>query len=232
LIRGFKDFFLRSNVIHLSVAVILGTAFTAAVTSVANNWISPLFAAFGGRNPNGLAVTLVSGNVKSVMDFGAILTALTVFAIIATVVYYLIVMPVKEIQLKRMWAVNSKPPMPTEVELLADIRGLLRQQQGQNGGAVSVPSGPPSLRVTQPGDSSPMMIEVTRGFSSRMVVFPGNTPGLLIEYGGNQMAFAVGNGTGAVVHAHDFAVGLAYAALAFADRCRIQVSPRHSSAKV
>jgi large conductance mechanosensitive channel len=228
LIRGFRDFFLRSNVIHLSVAVIIGTAFTAAVTAVANNWISPLFAAFGGRNPDGLAVTLVTGNVKSVMDFGAILTALTVFAIIATVVYYLIVLPVKEIQLKRMWALNSKPPMPTEVDLLSDIRGLLRQQQSQDA-APSVSSG--SDTQTAHNESAPLMIEVARGFSSRLVVFPGNTPGLLIEYSGNQMAFAVGRGTGAVVHAHEFAVGLAYAALAFAGRCRIQVSPRHSASK-
>ncbi len=96
--------------------------------------------------------------------------------------------------------------------------------------AVSIPSGP-DQRPAQAGESTPLMIEVGRGFSSRLVMFPGNTPGLLIEYSGNQMAFAVGRGTGAVVHAHEFAVGLAYAALAFAGRCRIQVSPRHSAAK-
>src|SRR5437867_1289923 len=125
---------MRGNVTQLSAAVIIGTAFTALVTAVVNNWIGPLIAAFGGQNANGLAVTLVNGNFKSVMDFGAILTAVIIFAIVTSAVYYLIVLPSREMQLRRMWAMRSRPPEPTEVELLADIRGLLlRQQQGQGG---------------------------------------------------------------------------------------------------
>jgi large conductance mechanosensitive channel len=226
VLRGFKEFFLRGNVVHLTAAVVLGTAFTALVTSVVTNWISPLLAALGGRNPNGLSVTLVRGNFRSVMDFGAILTAVIIFAIIAAVVYYLIILPMKEIQLRRMWATRSKPPARTEVDLLTEISGLLRQQS-QLLGVAGIPAAKGANGQTSPTqEHAPLMVEVTQSFSSRLVMLPGNTPGLVIDYGGNEMAFAVGRGMGGVVNAHEFAVNLAYTALAFASRCRIQMSPK------
>jgi large conductance mechanosensitive channel len=212
-------------VLHLSAAVIIGTAFTAMVTAVVTNWIGPLISAMGGHNPNGLAVTLVTGNDRSIMNFGAILTALIVFAIIVVVVYYLIVLPVKEMQLRRAWSMRSRPPEPTEVELLADIRGLLAQQLNQY---QSVPSGPKAqmAQMTRLDDGGRLAVEVGQGFSSRVVVFPGDKPGLVITYGNRQMAFSAGRDVSAVVNAHEFAVGLAYTALAFASRCRVQMAPQ------
>jgi large conductance mechanosensitive channel len=226
MLKGFKEFFLRGNVVHLAVAVIVGTAFTTFVTAIANNWISPMFAAFGGRNPNGLAVTLVDGNLRSVVDFGAILTAVAVFAAIAALVYYLVVLPYKEIQLRRMLSTRaSGPPTPTEVQLLADIRGLLSQQlhAGQIDPAAA------ASHNGQTNGAQRLAVEITPAFTARLVMLGENTPGLMIDYGGNQLAFAAGQGTRAVVSAHEFAVNLAYTALAFASRCRIQMAPRHSA---
>jgi large conductance mechanosensitive channel len=131
MLKGFKDFLMRGNVIDLAVAVIIGTAFTAVVTSVVTNLINPLIAAIGGANVNGLAWQIVDGNKNSIMDFGAIVTALINFVIIAAVVYFLIVLPVKTIQERRKRGEEAGPAEPTEVELLVEIRDLLRQQQNQ-----------------------------------------------------------------------------------------------------
>jgi large conductance mechanosensitive channel len=128
MLKGFKEFMTRGNVIDLAVAVIIGTAFTAVVTSVVTNLINPLIAAIGGANVDGLAVKLNANNDKSVIDFGAIITALINFVIIAAVVYFAIVLPVKKIMERRRRGEEPPPAEPTEVELLTEIRDLLRQQ--------------------------------------------------------------------------------------------------------
>jgi large conductance mechanosensitive channel len=128
MLKGFKEFMTRGNVIDLAVAVIIGTAFTAVVTSVVNNLINPLIAAIGGGNVNGLAVKLNANNEKSVIDFGAIITALINFVIIAAVVYFVIVLPVKKIMERRRRGEEPPPAEPSEAELLTEIRDLLRQQ--------------------------------------------------------------------------------------------------------
>jgi large conductance mechanosensitive channel len=210
VLRRFWDFFAQGNVIRLSAAVILGMSLAGVVNTVVNNWVGPLFASFGGSNPDGLAVTLIDGNSRSVIDFGAILTAIAAFFVLALIVYYLVVLPVKEVELRRMLRAKFLPPQPTAVDMLDEIRGLLSRQL------------PPERPDRQ-------MVAVTPGFSSRLVVLRANTPGLVIDYGGNQLAFTAGKGDGALANAHEFAVSLAYTALAFAGRCRVEMSPRHAA---
>jgi large conductance mechanosensitive channel len=131
MLKGFKEFMTRGNVIDLAVAVIIGTAFTAVVTAVVTNLINPLIAAMGGGNVNGLAVQLNDDNPKTVIDFGAIITALINFVVIAAVVYFFIVVPVKKILDRRRRGEEPTPAEPTETELLTEIRDLLRQQQSR-----------------------------------------------------------------------------------------------------
>ena len=133
MIKGFKDFLMRGNVVDLAVAVIIGTAFTAIVTAIANSFIKPMIAAFGGAEVTGLSWTIVAGNPASRMDFAAILTAIINFLIIAAVVYFAIVLPMKKIQDRRKRGEEPGPAEPTEVELLTEIRDLLRDQQVQVG---------------------------------------------------------------------------------------------------
>jgi large conductance mechanosensitive channel len=128
VLKGFKDFLMRGNVIDLAVAVIIGVAFTNVVTAVVNNLINPLIAAIGGTGVNGLAWQIVADNDKAVMDFGAALTAVINFVITAAVVYFLIVFPVRKIIERRRRGEEPGPAEPTEVELLKEIRDLLRQQ--------------------------------------------------------------------------------------------------------
>jgi large conductance mechanosensitive channel len=129
VLKGFKDFLMRGNVVDLAVAVIIGTAFTAIVTAIANSFIKPLIAAFGGTNVSGLSWMIVDGNEASTIDFAAIFTAIINFIIVAAVVYFVIVMPMKKIQDRRKRGEEPGPAEPTDVELLAEIRDLLRQQQ-------------------------------------------------------------------------------------------------------
>jgi large conductance mechanosensitive channel len=129
MLKGFKDFLMRGNVVDLAVAVIIGTAFTAIVTALANNLIKPLIAAIGGANVTGLAWTIVDGNKESTIDFAAIITAAINFMIVAAVVYFLIVLPMKTLQERRKRGEEAGPHEPTDLELLTEIRDLLRQQQ-------------------------------------------------------------------------------------------------------
>jgi large conductance mechanosensitive channel len=129
VLKGFKDFLMRGNVVELAVAVIIGTAFTAIVTALADSFIKPLIAAIGGANVTGLSWTIVDGNRESTIDFAAVITAMINFLIVASVVYFLIVLPMKKLEERRKRGEEPGPTTPTDVELLTEIRDLLRQQQ-------------------------------------------------------------------------------------------------------
>ena len=130
MLKGFKDFLLRGNVVDLAVAVIIGTAFTAIVTAIATKLIQPIIASIGGANVTGLAWTINDDNPKSTIDFAAIITAMINFLIIAAIVYFMFVMPLKHIQERRKRGEEPGPSEPTDVELLIEIRDLLAAQRG------------------------------------------------------------------------------------------------------
>jgi len=128
-IAEFKAFILRGNVLDLAVAVVIGAAFTGVVTSFTNNLINPLIAAFGGGSANGLGFRLVSSNPKTLLDFGAVLTALINFLIVAAVVYFLVVAPMNLLAERRRRGQEPEPAAPAEdILLLQEIRDLLRQR--------------------------------------------------------------------------------------------------------
>jgi len=129
VIQGFKSFIMRGNVVDLAVAVAIGAAFTAVVTAFSNNVISPLIAAVGGSNVNGLGFRIISSNPKTVIDFGAILTAIINFLIVAAVVYFLVVVPMNLLAERRRRGEEPEPTAPAEdIVLLQEIRDLLRQR--------------------------------------------------------------------------------------------------------
>lgn len=135
MLKGFKDFILRGNVIELAVAVVIGSAFTAIVTAFSDNLINPMIAAVGGADVSGLGFQLISGNDATFMDFGAVITAALNFLIIAAVVYFVLVAPMNklaEIQAARKGVKESEEaPASIEVELLTEIRDLLKQNRVQ-----------------------------------------------------------------------------------------------------
>ncbi len=91
---GFRKFLLRGNLIDLAVAVVIGTAFTAVVTAIVKDLITPLIAAIGGK-PNFASLSFTVHHSKFL--YGDFINALVSFAIIAAVVYFLIVMPMTRI---------------------------------------------------------------------------------------------------------------------------------------
>ncbi|MEO6956218.1 MAG: large conductance mechanosensitive channel protein MscL [Antricoccus sp.] len=119
--KGFKDFIMRGNVVDLAVAVVIGTAFTALVTSFTNSFINPLIGLIGGGGKVG-GEFVVNGQR---FTYGAFITAIITFTLIAAVVYFVIVMPMKKIQDRRKAGIEEGPAQPTEIELLAQIRDSL-----------------------------------------------------------------------------------------------------------
>ena len=135
VLKGFKDFLMRGNVVDLAVAVVVGAAFTAIVTAFTNGLIKPLINALGGSNAGkGLGFNVLRSNDSTFMDFGSVINAAINFVIVAAIVYFLIVLPVKHLQERRKRGEEKGPAEPTDVELLTEIRDLLRAQQGNGEG--------------------------------------------------------------------------------------------------
>ena len=141
MIKGFRDFILRGNVIELAVAVVIGTAFTAIVNVIVASVINPLIGLlFKADSLNdALAVpvpTLGGGEVT--FAFGAVIGAIINFLAVAVVVYFVFVFPMNSFK-ERADArrkIGAEPeaeetPLPTETELLVQIRDLLEKQQSK-----------------------------------------------------------------------------------------------------
>lgn len=129
MLKGFKDFILRGNVIELSIAVVVGTAFTALVTAFTTNIINPIIAAAGGVETNGLGFHIWPGNEKTFVNVGAVITAFLTFLITAAVVYFIFVAPMNRInRIVKHRLATAEPeeePLPADTALLAEIRDLL-----------------------------------------------------------------------------------------------------------
>jgi large conductance mechanosensitive channel len=131
VLKGFREFILRGNVIDLAVAVVIGAAFTAVVTSIVNNLINPLIGAFAKTKGLDSALVLTIGDAH--VKFGAVLGSIINFLIIAVVVYFVFVFPINQVKsrldrLRKKGVVQPDAPV-TELDLLTEIRDLLQAQQ-------------------------------------------------------------------------------------------------------
>ncbi|PPJ24135.1 large conductance mechanosensitive channel protein MscL [Nocardia nova] len=122
MLKGFKDFLMRGNVIELATAVVMGTAFTAIVTSVTKGIVEPLLAVVGTNGQLGLGVQLVAGKPATFIAIGPIISAGINFLMVATVLYFVLILPMNTLQ-KRFS--RKKKAVPTQTELLIEIRDLL-----------------------------------------------------------------------------------------------------------
>jgi large conductance mechanosensitive channel len=104
--KGFKDFLLRGNLVDLAVAVVIGLAFSAIVTALVKDLITPLIAAIGGQ-PDFSNLSFTLNNSK--FRYGDFINALISFVIIAAVVYFLVVLPVA-----KLLAFQAKEAVATE----------------------------------------------------------------------------------------------------------------------
>lgn len=129
MLKGFKEFILRGNVVELAVAVVIGAAFGTIVTAFTDSIIKPLVNAITPRESPGMGIAVVDGKESTYIDFAAVITAALNFVIVAAVVYFLVVLPLAKLQERRRRGEEPAAPEPTDVELLTEIRDLLRAQQ-------------------------------------------------------------------------------------------------------
>lgn len=124
MLKGFKDFLLRGNVVDLAVAVVVGASFGAVVSAFADDFIGGLIAAVGG-------VPDVGDVGWGPVVIGTTITALINFVIVAAVVYVAVVVPVNRLMERRRRGEEPEVQAPPEdVLLLREIRDLLRARQG------------------------------------------------------------------------------------------------------
>ena len=127
MLRGFRDFLLRGNIVDLAVAVVIGTAFVALVTAFTESFIDPLLAAAGGGAVGeGLGFRLRGDDPATFLDIGAFLTAVVAFCITAAVVYFAIVVPMQRITARL--GQPGEDAAVTDTALLGEIRDLLAAQ--------------------------------------------------------------------------------------------------------
>ena len=126
MLKGFKDFLLRGNVVDLAVAVVIGTAFTAVVSAFTDSFLTPLINLVGGGGQFGGQFEIDGQR----FTWGAFLSQVVSFVITAAVIYFAVVLPMKIFLERRRRGEEAEPTAPTQLELLAEIRDLLRAQQG------------------------------------------------------------------------------------------------------
>lgn len=129
MLKGFRDFIMKGNVVDLAVAVVIGAAFGAVITALVDNVLMPLIAALVGA-PNFDSFLLLNINGVDI-KFGVFLTALVNFLLIAAAVYFALVMPMQKLNnhLAARRAAGEEEPeeeVDPQLELLAQIRDELK----------------------------------------------------------------------------------------------------------
>ena len=130
MLKGFKEFVMRGNVVDLAVAVVIGAAFTKIVGALVDGLINPFIAAIFGK-------TDISGvwnfDINDAhFSIGLILQAALNFLFVAAAVYFFIVMPLNKLAERRARGQEPAPPeeaLTTDQQLLTEIRDSLRTRQ-------------------------------------------------------------------------------------------------------
>jgi large conductance mechanosensitive channel len=126
MVKGFKDFLMRGNVVDLAVAVVIGTAFGLVVAAFSKDFIGGIIGAIGGSPDFGRAGFTING---SPIILGSTINALINFAIVAAAVYFFVVVPINHLMERRKRGEEPEVAAPSEdILLLQEIRDLLRQR--------------------------------------------------------------------------------------------------------
>lgn len=126
MLKGFRDFLMRGNVVDLAVAVVIGAAFGGVVAAFADDFIGGIIGALGGTPDFGEAGVTVNG---SKIVYGSTITALVNFVIVAAVIYFVVVVPMIRLQQRITRDADAATPAPSdEAKLLTEIRDLLRDR--------------------------------------------------------------------------------------------------------
>ncbi len=124
MLRGFKDFIMRGNVIDLAVGVVIGAAFNGLVTRFSDAFLQPLIKRVSGGTGEVAGKVSVGGG--QYLDWGAFITAIINFLLTAAVLYFLVVLPMNKLAERRRRGEEPPPAAPSEeIKLLTEIRDAL-----------------------------------------------------------------------------------------------------------
>ncbi|NUR72763.1 MAG: large conductance mechanosensitive channel protein MscL [Hamadaea sp.] len=131
MLKGFRDFIMRGNVVDLAVGVVIGAAFATLVTSFTDTFLTPLINMIGtGDDKIGGFIKLPGQTAKGEpngIPVGSFVSAIVAFLLTAAVVYFLVVLPMNKFaeRFKRNGS-QAAPALPTEeIQLLREIRDAL-----------------------------------------------------------------------------------------------------------
>ena len=128
MLKGFRDFVMRGNIVDLAIAVVIGTAFAKVVDSLVTAIITPILNALPGLSVNGLSFAIRGGALapKTTINISAIISAIIAFVLTAAVVYFVFVVPMTKIQRLRATGQAPEPEaVPEATLLLREIRDAL-----------------------------------------------------------------------------------------------------------
>jgi large conductance mechanosensitive channel len=137
MIKGFKEFILRGNVVDLAIAFVIGTAFAAVVSAFVSKIVTPIINALPGGSSQGLGFSLrhgakfsKNGANTTFVDISGIINAIIVFLVTALVVYLVFVVPMNKLAERRRRGQEDEPEKKAEdLLVLEEIRDLLRTQR-------------------------------------------------------------------------------------------------------
>ncbi|KAB1931743.1 large conductance mechanosensitive channel protein MscL [Micromonospora sp. ALFpr18c] len=138
MLKGFKDFIMRGNVVDLAVGIVIGAAFTGVVTQLTKSFLEPLIKAIGGGTSLSAGTWTLNDQV---FDWAAFINAVITFLLTAAVLYFFVVFPMNKLAERRQRGEEPPPAAPSEeVKLLTEIRDALvsagHTTPGQQRGAL------------------------------------------------------------------------------------------------
>lgn len=128
-IGEFKEFIARGNVLDMAVGVVVGSAFTAIVTSIVENLLTPAITAIIGLVTGNADLSALSFGPDGMFMIGNVISAIITFLITAFVVFWIVKVVNRLMPKKEDESAPEAPASPTQEELLTEIRDLLKAQQ-------------------------------------------------------------------------------------------------------
>ncbi len=137
MLKGFKEFLARGNIVDLAVAVVIGTAFTALVKAFTDSVIQPLISRIGAGPDAKSGLLMIPLGGDKFIDLNVVVTATINFILVAAVVYFLVVLPYNTFRRRG----EVEQAQDTELSILTEIRDLL-SANGQGLGRHETVTGP------------------------------------------------------------------------------------------
>lgn len=126
MLKGFKEFIMRGNVVDLAVAVVIGAAFGQVVNSVVADVLTPIIGMFGGR-PDFSSIAI------GPIAIGKFTNSIVNFLIVAAAIYFLVIVPINAAKkkLQKPQEPAAPPPPSEEVKVLRDILAQLKESKSR-----------------------------------------------------------------------------------------------------